>query len=145
MEATRWDRGVAVSHSPPQGRPSPLPWSPWQPQPLPLLDLSTKVNWWLWMSLGVFFVPWLSCYLCDLGRTAESCVALISMVQLVCDFHNQWPCLEETHRKRTNVQTCWKVKSVENKAAQCEHCYSLESPVRCVYVCVSYGSVFVWV
>lgn len=97
MEATRWDRGAAVSLSPPQGRPSPLLWSPWQPQPLPLLDLSTKVNWWLWMSLGVSFLP---CVLCDLGPTAESCVALIYVVQLVCDFHNQWPCLEETHREK---------------------------------------------
>lgn len=65
VEATQWDRGAAVSLSPPQGRPSPLPWSPWQPQPLPLLDLSTKVNlmsvnepWSLLFAMGVMCFVW---------------------------------------------------------------------------------------
>uniref|UniRef100_A0A8C6S524 MLLT10 histone lysine methyltransferase DOT1L cofactor n=1 Tax=Neogobius melanostomus TaxID=47308 RepID=A0A8C6S524_9GOBI len=41
------DRGVAASPSPPQGNPSPLLWSPWQPLPHlcpPPLGLSIKVN-----------------------------------------------------------------------------------------------------
>lgn len=148
VEATRWDRGVAVSLSPPQGRPSPLLWSPWQPQPLPLLDLSTKVNWWLWMSLGVFFLPWLSCVLCDLGPTADSCVALISMVQLVCDFHNQWPCLEETHREK---ELMYKHAGRSRlKSRQRTQQLSVSTVIALnllsgVFVCVSYGSVFVWV
>lgn len=108
-----WDRGAAVSLSPPQGRPSPLPWSPWQPRHLhlPPLGLSTKVNGWLKISLWVLFFHWMSCVLCDFEWTAEFCLALMSVFQLVRDFCNQWPCLEKTHT-HTHKHKEWMIKHV---------------------------------
>lgn len=138
-----WVRGAAVSLSPPQGKPSPLLWSPWQPQHqhLPPLGLSTKVNWWLKISLNLIFAM---VVMCLVWSRADS--RILFGPDVLCF---NWsgtsvisgPALKKTHphtqTQRTNEQTCGKVKtkeSAENTATQCEHYHSLQAPVRCVCV-----------